>query len=99
MLVHLSDGLDVVIDYRETAPRAATAAMYLDAAGEPVAGSGSSTIGWRASGVPGTVAGFAMAWKEHGSGKISWSDLIEPARRLAAEGHEVSQGTALSLRS
>jgi gamma-glutamyltranspeptidase/glutathione hydrolase len=99
MLVHLADGRDVVIDYRETAPRGATAAMYLNANGEPLVGSGSSTVGWRASGVPGTVAGLAMAWKEYGSGKVSWSDLIEPARRLAADGHAVTQGTAASFRS
>lgn len=99
MLVHLAGGRDVVIDYREVAPRGATAAMYLDAKGEPLVGSGSSTVGWRASGVPGTVAGLAMAWKEYGSGKVSWSDVIEPARRLAADGHLVTQGTAASLRS
>ncbi len=98
MLVHLADGRDVVIDYREIAPRAATAGMYLGPDGEPVTGAGSSTVGWRASGVPGTVAGLAFAWEKFGSGKISWAELIEPARRLAAEGHAVSQGTAASLR-
>jgi gamma-glutamyltranspeptidase/glutathione hydrolase len=99
MLVHLAEGRDLVIDYRETAPRVATAAMFLRPDGQPLVGSSSSTVGWRASAVPGTVAGLAMAWKNHGSGKVSWSDVIEPARRLAAEGHLVSQGSALSLRN
>lgn len=97
MLVHLADGRDIVLDYRETAPAAATADMYLGPDGTPLVGARSSTAGWRASGVPGTVAGLAHAWEHFGSGKITWTEIIEPARRLA-EGHVVSQGTAASLR-
>jgi gamma-glutamyltranspeptidase/glutathione hydrolase len=99
MLVHLADGRDTVIDYRECAPSAATKDMYLDAQGALRRGNDSSTRGWRASGVPGTVAGFAFALEKYGSGKLSWSDVCEPARRLAAEGVIVSQGTASNLRS
>jgi gamma-glutamyltranspeptidase/glutathione hydrolase len=98
MLLHLEDGRDVAIDYRETAPAAATATMYLDADGTPLKGNKSSTTGWRASGVPGTVAGLAYAWEHFGSGKLSWAELIEPARRLAEEGFPVSQGAAASFR-
>ncbi len=98
MLVHLADGRDLAIDYRETAPAAATESMYLDAEGAPLKGSGSSTVGWRASGVPGTVAGLAYAWEHYGSGQLTWAELVEPARRLADEGFAISQGAAASLR-
>ena len=92
MLIHLADGRDVAIDFRETAPAAATRDMYLDADGHVV--KGASTVGWRASGVPGTVAGFALALEKYGSGKITWADVCEPARRLAADGHVVTAYTA-----
>lgn len=98
MLVHLADGRDIAIDYRETAPLAATRDMYVGAEGKVITGPGSSTFGWKASGVPGTVAGFALALQKYGSGKVTWADVVEPARRLAAEGHPVSQWTADSLK-
>jgi gamma-glutamyltranspeptidase / glutathione hydrolase len=90
MLIHRADGGQLIIDYRETAPAAATRDMYLDAESNVLKGAGSSTVGWRASGVPGTVAGFAQAHRKFGSGKVKWAELIEPARRLAANGHTVS---------
>lgn len=99
MLIHLADGRDVVIDYRETAPAAASRDMFVAADGNVKEGPGSSTVGWSASGVPGTVAGFALAQQKYGSGKITWAEVCEPARRLAAEGHIVSQGTAENLRA
>ncbi|HEU5078554.1 MAG TPA: gamma-glutamyltransferase [Opitutaceae bacterium] len=98
MMIHLADGRDVAIDYREVAPAAASRDMYVGPDGKIIRGEGSSISGWRASGVPGTVAGFALAFEKYGSGKVTWSDVIEPARRLAAEGHVVSQGSARSLR-
>ena len=97
MLVHLADGRDVVIDYRETAPSAASRDMYLGPDGNVLSGPGSSTFGWRASGVPGMVAGFALAQQRFGSGKVTWADVIEPARRLAADGHVITQYSALLL--
>lgn len=72
--------------------------MYVGPDGKLIAGEGSSTVGWRASGVPGSVAGFALALEKYGSGKVTWADVVEPARRLAAEGHAVSQWTANNLR-
>src|SRR4051812_9232812 len=57
MMIHLADGRDVVIDYREMAPAAASRDMYLGPDGNVLLGQGSSTVGWRASGVPGSVAG------------------------------------------
>jgi len=99
MLVHLADGRDLAIDYRETAPAAAGREMFLGPDGHVIKGPGSSTVGWRASGVPGTVAGFALALEKYGSGKISWADAIEPARRLAADGHLVTPYNASRLKS
>jgi gamma-glutamyltranspeptidase/glutathione hydrolase len=103
MVIHLAarDGQparELVIDYRETAPAAASRDMYLGPDGKLIKGAGSSTVGWRASGVPGSVAGFALALEKYGSGKVSWADVVEPARRLAADGHRVSQTTAHNLR-
>ncbi len=98
MLVHTADGRDVAIDFRETAPAAATREMYLDKDGNVLPrGPGSSTIGWRASGVPGTVAGLALTLEKYGSGKITWAQVLEPARRLA-EGHTVTAYNATRAR-
>jgi len=98
MLIHHLERGQTVIDYRETAPAAASRDMYLAPDGSLIQGDGSSTVGWRASGVPGTVAGLALAWKQYGSGRVSWAEVLEPARRLAADGHTVTQTTAASLR-
>src|SRR5262252_2146438 len=59
MTIHLKDGRDTFINFRETAPAAATAAMYLDPAGKPVADL--SRSGYLAAGVPGTVMGLERA--------------------------------------
>ena len=99
MLIRLKSGRVTAIDYRETAPARSTRDMYLDATGELIKGEGSSTVGYRAVGVPGTVAGMALALKRYGSGKLSWSKLIEPARRLALDGFKVDGALAHSLRS
>jgi gamma-glutamyltranspeptidase/glutathione hydrolase len=80
------------------APAAAHRDVYLDERGNLKAGEGSSTLGYRASGVPGTVAGMELALKKYGSGKLTWPQLIEPARRLAAEGYKLPYGLARSLR-
>src|ERR1700690_812313 len=96
MLIHLAkDHRDMAIDYRETAPSAATATMFLDAKGEPdPAKSRDSAL---AVGVPGTVAGLALAREKYGSGKLSLADLIAPAIRLAQQGFPVEDDTADSL--
>ncbi|MBV9471205.1 MAG: gamma-glutamyltransferase, partial [Abitibacteriaceae bacterium] len=90
MLIRLHNGKTTAIDYRETAPGKATRNIYLNAQGKLIQGEGSSTVGYRAVGVPGTVAGMELAWKKYGSGNLTWSQLIEPARRLAAQGFRVS---------
>ncbi|MBL9214418.1 MAG: gamma-glutamyltransferase [Opitutaceae bacterium] len=98
MLIHLAEGnRQVVIDYRETAPAVATRDMFLNPDGSVMTDLGSTLLGWRASGVPGTVAGLAEAFQKYGSGKVTWAEVIEPARRLA-EAHVVTEGVAASLR-
>ena len=99
MMIRLRDGRTTAIDYREMAPAAATRNIYLDAKGDLIKGEGSSTVGYRAAGVPGTVAGMELALKKYGSDRLTWSQLIEPARRLAAEGFTLSYGLARSLRN
>jgi gamma-glutamyltranspeptidase/glutathione hydrolase len=99
MMIRLRDGRTTAIDYREMAPAAAHRDVYLDKNGKLIEGEGSSTIGYRAAGVPGTPAGMALALKKYGSGRLTWAQLIEPARRLAAEGFPLSYGLARSLRS
>jgi gamma-glutamyltranspeptidase / glutathione hydrolase len=98
MMIRLRDGRATAIDYREMAPAAAGRDVYLDEQGNLKRGEGSSTLGYRASGVPGTVAGMGLALKRYGSGKLTWPQLVEPARRLAAEGFRLPYGLARSLR-
>ena len=98
MMIRLRDGRTTAIDYREMAPAKAMRNVYLDQSGEVIKGEGSPTVGYRAAGVPGTVAGMEMALKEYGSGKLTWAQIIEPARRLAAEGFPLSYSYAQDLR-
>ncbi|HLE64321.1 MAG TPA: gamma-glutamyltransferase [Pyrinomonadaceae bacterium] len=98
MMIRLRDGRSTAIDYREMAPAAAHRDIYLDNNGNPIEGEGGSLVGYRAAGVPGTVRGMELALKKYGSGKLTWSQLIEPARRLAANGFIVNRDLARSLR-
>lgn len=96
MVIHLAkEDRDIAIDYRETAPAAATPTMFLDAKGEPDATK--SRDSGLAVGVPGTVAGLALAHRKYGSGKLSLADLIAPAIDLATKGITVEDDTADSL--
>src|SRR5215468_515333 len=97
MMIRLKDGRATAIDYREMAPAAATRNIYLDKNGKVIEGEGGSIEGYRAAGVPGTVRGMELALKKYGSGKLTWSQLIEPARRLAANGFTVTRSLARSL--
>jgi len=97
MMIRRSDGTATAIDYRETAPATATRDMYIRPDGELIKGEGSSTLGYRASGVPGTVAGMAFALRKYGSGKVTWSELIEPAKKLAVDGFVVTHRTEKGL--
>ena len=75
MLIRRADGRKTVIDFRETAPRAATATMFLDAAGNPVREK--SLYGFLAAGVPGTVMGLDRALAEHG--RLGRAAVMAPA--------------------
>jgi gamma-glutamyltranspeptidase/glutathione hydrolase len=98
MMIRLKDGRTTAIDYREMAPAAATRNIYLDQNGNVIEGEGGSIEGYRAAGVPGTVRGMELALKKYGSGKLTWTQLIEPARRLAANGFTVNYNLSRSLR-
>jgi gamma-glutamyltranspeptidase/glutathione hydrolase len=98
MMIRLKDGRTTAIDYREMAPAAAHRDVYLDKNGKLIEGEGGSLIGYRAAGVPGTVRGMELALKKYGSGKLTWRQLVEPARRLAAHGFVVTHSLARSLR-
>jgi len=90
MLLKTANGDVHAIDYREMAPAAAGRDVFVDKDGNLIKGEGSSTIGYRASGVPGTLAGFDLAFKKYGSGKITWRQLVEPAKALAQNGYVLS---------
>jgi gamma-glutamyltranspeptidase/glutathione hydrolase len=98
MMIRLKDGRTTAIDYREMAPAAATRNIYLDKNGNVIDGEGGSIEGYRAAGVPGTVRGMELALKKYGSHRLTWSQLIEPARRLAANGFTVTNSLARGLR-
>ena len=99
MMIRLKDGRTTAIDYREMAPAAAHRDVYLDKNGKLIEGEGGSLVGYRAAGVPGTVRGMELALKKYGSGKLTWAQLIEPARWHAANGITVTYSLARSLRS
>jgi len=83
------DGKSYFLDYRETAPRAASRDMYLDEAGEVIGNL--SLVGAKASGVPGTVLGL---WEAHQRfGKLPWPQLLSPAIDYAADGYVVHDKT------
>lgn len=86
MLVRMRDGETHFLDYRERAPGAATADMYLD--GDKNVVPGLSILGYKAVGVPGSVAGLAYAQKHFG--KLTLAEDMAPAIRLATEGYVLS---------
>ena len=90
MTVRFHDGRTAFIDFRETAPGAATATMYLDANGNPVPDR--SRRGYLAVGVPGTVAGLELARTKYGT--KSRAVLMADAIRLARDGFVLDQGDA-----
>jgi gamma-glutamyltranspeptidase / glutathione hydrolase len=98
MMIRLKDGRTTAIDYREMAPAAASRNVYLDKNGDVIKGEGGSIEGYRAAGVPGTVRGMELALKKYGSHRLTWSQLIEPARRLATNGFTVTNSLARGLR-
>lgn len=93
MMIRFPDGTTTALDFREKAPLAAHPEMFLDENGEY-----SREIhhgSYLSVGVPGTVAGFAMAHEKYGSG--DWARLVDPAVGLAAEGFQLSESLAGSF--
>ncbi|MBI4521520.1 MAG: gamma-glutamyltransferase [Gemmatimonadetes bacterium] len=91
MIVRLADGTATTLDFRETAPLAATRDMFLDEAGEAT---NRSVVGHLAAGVPGSVMGM---WEAHRRfGTKPWAELLAPAIRLA-DGFTVHERLSGSL--
>ncbi|MHA6833402.1 gamma-glutamyltransferase [Ralstonia pseudosolanacearum] len=88
MTIQLADGRKTFLDFREVAPKGATANMYLDKDGNVI--KGLSTKGHLAVGVPGTVSGMEYAREKYGT--RSRAELIAPAIRLADKGFALDQG-------
>jgi gamma-glutamyltranspeptidase / glutathione hydrolase len=95
MLIRMHNRQAHFIDYREKAPSAATANMYLDQQGNVIRGA--STIGYRAIGVPGTVAGLVYA--ENKYGKLTLAQVMEPAIKLARDGFVLAPEEARTMSS
>ncbi len=97
MLIHFSAGPDAgkntFLDFRERAPQAATTNMYLDANGNVVPRE--SITGFKAIGVPGSVAGLVYAEQKYG--KLTLAQVMAPAIRLAADGYVLSTEEAKDL--
>ncbi len=87
MLIRMADGRATAIDYKEMAPAAANPQMYKNAEEQ--------RIGYKASAVPGTVAGLALAHQKFG--KLKWAEVLEPARLLAKNGFPASQRMEIIL--
>ncbi len=93
MLIRMADGKTHFLDYREKAPAAAKADLYLDAQGNVIPDA--SRIGYKAIGVPGSVAG--MVYAEQRYGKLTLKQVIAPAIRLAREGYPLTWEAAADL--
>src|SRR5713101_7117459 len=94
MLLRLADGKTHFIDYREKAPAAATANMYLDAHGNVI--EDASVVGYKAIAVPGSVAGMVYALKKYG--KLPLERVMAPAIKLAGDGYPLAWEDAEDLR-
>jgi gamma-glutamyltranspeptidase/glutathione hydrolase len=88
MTIQLADGRKTFLDFREKAPQAATANMYLDKDGNVVPNL--SSKGYLAVGVPGTVSGMELALTKYGTKKRA--EVIAPAIKLADKGFALEQG-------
>lgn len=88
MTIHLANGKDTFINFRETAPATANADMYLDKDGKVV--KGASLYGYKAIAVPGTVMGFEEARKKYGT--LTREQVMAPAIKLAREGYILTRG-------
>jgi gamma-glutamyltranspeptidase/glutathione hydrolase len=87
-----ADGAPIAYDFRETAPAAASPAMF---APDGEYDSGLHHRGYNSVGVPGTVAGLYLAWQDHG--RLEWAELLQPAIALARDGFVLSEDLAGGL--
>ena len=85
-------GRTLAVDFRETAPRGARRDLFIGGPGAPAP---SSTEGPLASGVPGSVAGLALAHRR--SGRLPWKTVVEPAVRLARDGFPMTENVSASI--
>ena len=93
MVIRMADGRTAAVDYREVAPLAASRDMYIGADGKLT---NESVVGYRASGVPGAVAGMTAALSKFGTKSLA--EVLRPAIRLADEGFIVDSVLFASLR-
>jgi gamma-glutamyltranspeptidase/glutathione hydrolase len=92
LLVRLANGKSYFLDFREAAPGKASRDMYIGPDGKPTK---DSLFGWRATGIPGSVKGFAEAHAKWGTKK--WADLLAPAVNLARNGFAVDKTLASEI--
>ncbi|MES2279315.1 MAG: gamma-glutamyltransferase [Bacteroidota bacterium] len=93
MVYRPAKGQANTLDFREKAPAAASANMYLDSAGNVIPNMSLATH--QASGVPGSVDGMVAAYRKYG--KLKWADLVEPAITLARDGFKITKRLADDL--
>ncbi|MBV9482253.1 MAG: gamma-glutamyltransferase [Acidobacteria bacterium] len=94
MLIRMTDGQMHFIDYREKAPLAATANMYLDSQGNLIAGS--SLVGYKSIAVPGSLAGMVFAESKYG--RVGLQRVMDPAIHLARDGFALAWEDTQDLR-
>ena len=94
MVIRLSDGRTLMIDFREKAPAAATRGMFLDSHGKPL--EAESTVGPLAAGVPGTTAGLLLALERYGT--RTRTEVMRSAIKAAKEGFKVDERLERSFR-
>ncbi len=94
LLFRPAQGEPVAFDFRETAPKAATPEMFLR---ERIYDRAVHHEGYWSIGVPGTVAGLHLAWKQRG--RLPWKRLLTPAIGLARDGFVVTPALSRSLES
>mgnify|MGYP001399827245 FL=1 len=93
MVLHLSRGDVITLDFRETAPAKASRDMFLDEKGDVIPGKSWNTA--LAAGVPGSVDGFDKIHKLHGI--LPWEMVVSPAQKLAEDGFILDRTLAKSL--